>query len=141
MYPENIKKNSGLHLRLSETTRNRNHNNESVDHSYYTNTLALDQIAMNWEEKITMHFDSKDTGLVFNSFQTTNGTVKEKEAIIHILKDFNLLYLKSYKLKINNKVICNINYYEGFGIKDNVRFQVRKKVPFFDSGPIPEDCK
>ena len=143
VFPKDITNSPGLHLRLSEDIKSRSYEDENVDFSYFTETMAINQIGMSWEEEISMRFDSKNNGLIFNSSQTNDNTVKEKEVILHILKDLPLPYVKSYSMKVNNGVLCDIDYHAGYGIKDNVRFQVTKQTPLFvwDSSSIPKDCK
>lgn len=144
VYPRDVSNTPGLYLRLSESIKNRNYEDEKVDLSHFTETITINVIGMDWEgQDITMRFDNKSNVLILNSSQTRNSTTKEKEITLSVLKDFNLPYIKSYKMMVNDRVSCNIDFHAGYGIKENVRFQVAKQIPLFvwDSSSIPQDCQ
>lgn len=142
-YPEDTQAVPELNLRLSETVSNRDYESDNVSFSHFTQSMSLDQIGMSRDEKITMNFDNKNSSLILNSSITNGNFRKEKEAIIAVLEEFTLPYVKSYRMKLNNKIVCDVNYHDGKGFKDDVDFDTLKQHPFFvwDSSLIPEDCK
>ena len=133
VYPGHSSKEPGLYLKLS-SSKEGGLSNQISDPEY---------IGMSWSEDISMHFDSKNASLVFKSSKEENNFLKEKEVTIKVLKDHLLPALSSYKMKINYKTICDIDYFNGTGVKDGIYFKEVKELPLFvwDASYIPEDCK